>query len=256
MGDRLVYSGLPEAYFHIFGEPLRVGTYLKSGEHFYPLYKDNPYAEMVPWAEKQDGLLPGLAWNVPESYWRPHYVPKRVFHELTGMWLPEKYVNPNLYRPRRTIKRRLVVCDEAGWACRRGYPYLDDLVAVFTKAGWETICMRNLGQGPQQVQSARHSAMFFDYQQTIRFMETVELFVGYESAIAHICGALRVPYVMFCGGTPSQMFRHLSCVYAHDSCVMGGCNSKICPRACLNQSANVNDAVLAAVEERVCRLTD
>lgn len=249
LGDRVIYSGVPEAYHRVTGHKLRLGSYTEQGVVFHAVFDHNPYAvidDTRPVLVGRGDVVPRLHFECVTDDVVNEYRPRLLLFDLTGRWQDRDSVNPNLYVPRRPVARRCVVSDEAGWESRRGYPHLDALVRALNADGWETVLMRNLGMSPPQVQSASHRACFTSLWDAIHFLATAELYVGYDSGLANVAGALGVPYLLLCGATPSCTVRHRSCVWAYDCCPIP-CVSFACRRCCLVQAPDVTGEAMAAV---------
>ena len=253
MGDNAAFTGLPEAYNKLTGNKLAVSCV--SSSYAY-LWERNPYVEYQGTRPNKCLLTP------PESMGRliysQVYKPVYFYGQLTGKTLTARELQPNLYLERNPIRRRLVVCDEAGWPNRRGYPHFKHVVQGMMRDGWEVVHL--IGRTKvwhygheypwtNELESLQlDTAQFTNCKDVVDFMTTASAFIGYESGLAHVAGALRIPYAFFAGGTSVSANRHPSCVFAVDGC-FNVCLLHACSNHCIARLVNHTDQVVAAFKE-------
>ena len=223
MGDNAAFTGLPEAYFKLTNRKLAVSC--PSNAYKY-LWERNPFVEYQGTRASCCVLTP------PEKMGRliysQVYKPIYFFGQLTGKGSRPYDVEPNLYLPRKPISKRLIVCDEAGWPNRKGYPFLKNAIIGLKKDGWDVIHLVgrtkvwNYGTDKSWANELEDlkldTAQLTNCKDIVDFMATAAAYVGYESGMAHVAGALRMPYAFFAGGTSVTANRHPSCVFAVDGC--------------------------------------
>jgi hypothetical protein len=253
MGDNAAFTGLPAAYHRLTG--LKLAVSCPSSAYAY-LWERNPYVEYQGKRTYKCLLTP------PESMGRlvysQVYKPVYFFGELTGKPATAVEVRPNLYLPRKPVPRRLIVCDEAGWPNRKGYPYLKEVVAGMMADGWDVIHLigrtKKWDYGTQAawenelVDLKLDTAQMSNCKAIVDFMATGSAFIGYESGLGHVAGALDVPYAFFAGGTSVTANRHPSCVFAIDGC-FSVCLLHACPHHCIAKLVNHTDQVVEAFKE-------
>lgn len=274
LGDHVCYTGLPAAYYKYYGEKLGVGS--TSGSQYDDLWQNNPYCEVVPY-DPAIGLQAGDYKLQIESYTSEDnrwfmYKPQRIFHEMTGRLVASREVNPKLYYAKQTVSRRAIICDETTWESKRGYRHFNELAASLQKDKWEIIVVHtprlNHVYGEQHVFAANCMVSSWEpledmmhpnaLVQTLQvkarvkallsLMATAELYVGYDNGLAHIAGAMDIPYVLITGSVPPISVRHASCIYALEVC--DHCCKGKCERRCLENAPNRNDEIMAVIKNR------
>lgn len=244
LGDQLLLTGLPEAYYRICHEKMNVvPTRLPSA------WRDNPYVD--PHA------------GGPEFSPRPNvdprdfliYTPVRVFYEMTGIIVDRKVVHPRIYRPRMVQHRIVLVNDQAGWPSRWGYPYLNELVDSLHYRGWTVHYIRHdgfrncLGRiTPPQIQSYDLKISGGDDATLMSAMSYAALYIGYDSGLAVLASAWGVPSVIFFGAVPPVTTAGDNCIYAAEVC--GHCLRDSCDKGCLLSAESENEEILAEIDRR------
>jgi len=250
MGDNAAFTGLPEAYFKLTGKKLAVSC------------PNNAYAyiwERNPHADYQGTRLHKCLLTPPEAMGRlvysQVYKPIYFFGQLTGEGARPYDVAPNLYLPRKPVPRRMIVCDEAGWPNRRGYPFLKNVVLGLKKDGWNIVHLvgrtkvweyGNMQNWTNELENLKlDTAQLTNCKDLIDFMATGTAYLGYESGLAHVAGALSMPYAFFAGGTSVAANRHPSCVFAVDGCPEV-CLLHTCKNHCITRLVDHTERVVAA----------
>jgi ADP-heptose:LPS heptosyltransferase len=230
LGDHVVYTGLPEAFYKIFGIKLFVES------SYSPLWRNNPFIA----SERLNDVFK-MEYEQIENEWNT-YKPRRVFMQMTGVD-PEKEgisVCPKLYRSRNTEPDLIVVNNEAGWPSRRGLLYWDLLSKHLKQKGFKVISLRTPTYKDCTGQIIDEPITIFDKQFINPTLETVidllscaKYYIGYESAYAHIAGALEIEYVLFLGSLPEICIKHPSCKLVVSGCV-SPCHKELCEKQCLS----------------------
>lgn len=245
LGDHVIATGLPEAYFNLTGEKTYIKTERAGGNPVY--WEDNPHVLKQPTGEYKS-----LGFNTyPKDYMI--YTPVRMFYDISGYIVDRSEVRPNLYKERHPEKDLIVINDQAGWPSRRGYPYLDELVHELLDKGWKICYMRNdefadcFGQrSPRQL--TRYT---FEVQPTLRqgveTLQSAAIYIGYDSGYAQISGALGVPYIVMSGPIAPISSIHGSCIYAFNIPGCRRCCANSCPNNCLQNISNRNEEIKAAI---------
>jgi len=239
LGDHAALTGVPYAYWKAMRRRLLLTS---DRPEFRSLWARNPYCDLVESPVGNEYSVRFEDYGVLED-WKC-YRPQRIFTELTGMAITPERVSPALYYDRAPHNKRLVVCDQASWENRRGYPYLNGLLVQLRNRGWEIIYLRNTNMSERQVH-CEHIMMKLNLIETIEFMNTASLFVGYDSGLAHIAAGLNVPSVQFAGSTPPRVFKHSNCIYCLEAC--HHCCTDQCLRNCLTACGDDNDTILSAI---------
>jgi len=245
LGDHIMATGLPEAYFKLTGEYTYIKTERAGGDPVY--WENNQYVSKQPVGE-----LRSLAFN---AYPKDHmvYTPVRMFYDISGHIMDRSQVHPNLYKALQPDGDLIVVNDQAGWPSRRGYPYLDELIHSLLGDGWQVCYMRNdefadcFGS-----RSARQlTGCTFEVQPTLRqgveVLQRASVYIGYDSGYAQVAGALGVPYVLLAGPIPPVNTAHDSCIYALDIPGCRRCCTTSCENGCLQNAPNRNGEIRDAI---------
>lgn len=239
LGDSACYTGIPEAYFQGYGKKLTIQSY------HIELWESNPYCELGTSSGTEKTHKLRFEQHGEANEWTT-YRPQRIFAELTGSEIEYENVQPNLYIPRNITPGRLVVCDEANWESRRGYKHLPQLVSELRKLNWDTYLIRNGGtENDREVYTSDHTVSF-NLKDTIDFMATAELYIGYDSGLAHIAAGLGIPYILMLGSTPPVVMRHACCLHVVEVCEH--CFTVNCPHECLAKSDDKNEEIIAKIK--------
>jgi hypothetical protein len=258
LGDNVCYTGVPTAYFNATGTKLAVrsvGLDTRSSQ-MAAVWHNNPH---VSWGgDATNWLKYPLVFSKNDAYlWSTVYKPLWLYHALTKKTVSPDDVRPKLFYPRKQVKKRLIVNDEAGQPIRRGYPYMDALIKSLHASGWDVVVMRNGVKRLQEKTDALSGyeiygpydrAQCADVKTTIEFMATAHAYIGYESGLAHVAGALNIPYAMFSTVAGAEINRHPSCVFAVCPCTMP-CMNMSCQKACMQQLPNYNDLIVTKLQE-------
>lgn len=229
LGDHVVYTGIPEAFYKKFGYKLFVDS-------SYPLlWESNPYISK----ERLDPIF-NIEYEQSESEWNT-YKPRRVFMQMTGIdpAIECLEVSPKLYRIKQTEKNLIIVNDEAGWPSRRGFAHWPLLLNELRLRGFKIVLLKTANYRDCVGQYMEEAITIFDEQINNPTLETVinwisraRWYIGYESAYAHIAGALHVDYVLFLGSLPEITSRHPSCKLVLNNCI-SPCHRELCEKQCL-----------------------
>jgi len=214
LGDEVMLTGLPEAYNKITGQFIGITT----NRHY--LWENNPYIKDSSREEFS------YAFNVyPKDYLI--YYPIRLFFDLTGFIVDRNLVQPNLYKPRvENNEKIIVVNDEAGWPSRRGYPYFNTLCkdlkdlgyAIYYTRGNTLDCMGHQSEKTITNYTYNDNGGTPNLVQVIDLLQRAAFYIGYDSGLAQLAGALKVPYVLLSLAIPPINTAHNSCIYALDTC--------------------------------------
>lgn len=239
MGDNLMMTGIPEAFYMRFREKTHVPH--KRNPIFW---RNNPYITDEPTGESFS-----LKPNVGRDYMI--YYPVRVFHDITGHVVQAREVRPNIYMHRKPEKL-IVINDQAGWPSRRGYRFLDELVVKLKNIS-DVLYMRNHGFRDchgviSQQEITWHDETVFspDDKLMIDTMARAAVYIGYDSGYSVLAGALNVPHVLLSGSVPPINTAHPSCIYALEIPGCKRCASPECDNGCLPGSENKNKEIVGA----------
>ncbi len=241
LGDQIMLTGLPEAYYKLFGEL----TFVEGGRE--DLWKYNPYI-----TKERFGKEFSYSFNsYPKDYMI--YYPIRVFYDLTGVICSRNFVHPNLYWP--SVKNNnCVVNDQAGWPSRTGYKYLDDLIKDIKKEGFHITYVRNenfrdcFGNCPKKQLTIFDTVLTdMSLSDMITTISNAALYVGYNSGLSQIAGATNTKYVLLDGPVPPINTAHNSCIFATDMLSCRRCVLEDCINNCLQNSENFNDSILDVI---------
>lgn len=253
LGDHVCFTGIPEAYFKATGIKLsvRAWSWLPNSKTMQPVWENHPYATWdapaKSWYKMTKDFNPDRAYE-----WNTVYKPVCIFKELTGKFISPDEVRPRLYYPRQRVKKRLIVNDEAGHPFRRGYPYMNALIASLKQDGWEIVILRN---GIKSIIDAKATlssveiwgqydvAQFTNIRDTLLFMGTAHAYIGYESGLAHVAGAYNIPYGIFAAANGVENNRHPSCIFGICACA-APCMAHVCHKRCMPQLPNYNDMII------------
>ena len=237
LGDHVCYTGIPQAYHKYFGFKLGL---LSDNSNYDPVWANNPY---ICKPNPSDVSRYKVQIETLPSDWR-YYRPQRIFYEMTNLWVPAQEVQPRIYRERKTVPGRILLCNEAGWPSRQGYQYWNDLVKTLNNK-YDTFAINNKNYSTDEPIQAKNN-LRLSLENTIEFLTTTELYIGYDSGLAHLAGGLGIPYVLICGSVPSYIVRHLSCICAIETCE-NPCCVKVCQQHCLAASKNRNAEILERI---------
>jgi len=245
IGDHIMATGLPGAYFKLTGEKTYIKTERPGGDPVY--WESNPYILNQP-----AGEIRSLAFNAyPKDYMI--YTPVRMFYDISGYIVDRSEVHPNLYKGRQPEKDLIVVNDQAGWPSRRGYPHLNELIRELLEGGWRVCYMRNdeYQDCCGQLSARQLTHYTYEIQPTLRQgVETLQraaVYIGYDSGYAQVAGALGVPYVLISGPIPPINTKHNSCIYALNDSKCRRCCVNSCPNNCLQSAPNRNREIRDAI---------
>lgn len=250
MGDHVILTGIPEAFYKLFGEKTHVPN--KYSDLFW---EHNPYV-----TDKPTGDRFGLHLNASAKDYMIYY-PVRVFYDLTQYIVDRSAVQPNLYMSRTVDENLVIVSDQAGWPNRRGYPFLNDLVLKLQGLGFYVMYIRSDGYKDCFGQHSPRQLTVFDNElqspiigHLIDAMRRAAFYIGYDSGIAQIAGALKIPYVLLAGSVPPINTAHDTCIYAMDiRCKR--CADPNCGSNCLSLATNCNEKIIEAIKNERARNT-
>lgn len=245
LGDQIMLTGIPEAYYRLYGEK----TYINGGRT--EIWETNPFL-----INKKLGKEFSYSYNsYPKDYMV--YYPIRVFYDLTSIIADRNFVKPNLYRDYEK-KKICVVNDQAGWPSRVGYSHFEDLVQQVKNLGYEITYIRNenfrncVGQcPPREINTYDHLLTDIPLSNLIEVIGTCELYIGYNSGLAQIAGALDIPYVMLDGPVPPINTKHNSCILAPDIVSCRRCVKETCLENCLQNLENINDKIIEVIKNEL-----
>lgn len=248
LGDHVAYTGLPEALYKHGNIKIEVVS------KFTELFKYNPFVQRV----LSDIDRPTNSFHLQqfEEEWQDYliYRPVRVYYQITGKIIDRNEVQPNLYIPRDMKHKYIVMADQTGWPSRRGYKYFDELAIRLLDLGYHIIvihnpeyknCFGNLV--PREIQHYNISTRV-EYSILINIINKAQYFIGYDSGIANLAGALKIPSIIFAGSVPPIVFRHNSCIKIYDTCEKH-CHSERCNIGCLSTFLNVNTEIIKIIEK-------
>lgn len=244
-GDFIMCTGIPKAWYTCFKERVYIPN-----KRAVELWENNPYVSDVPL---------GKNINVTANAHRDYmiYYPVRIFYDISGgLIVDRELVQPDIYQKREPIKKRILVNDQAGWPTRTGYPYLNDLVTELRAAGYSIGYLRNEHFRNCFGQIQNKQLVEFDYSVTnimdnkvlIRELLQASFYIGYDSGISQLAGALKIPYVALQCCVPPINTVHDSCIHYLDIC-QGYCCSPDCKKKCFAQSPDFNSEIIKAIEE-------
>jgi hypothetical protein len=245
LGDHACYTGIPFGYWRHFGRKLVVCS---DRRDFDCLWANNPFCELADVPADRTYSVRFEEFGATDDWLV--YRPQRVLLEMTGVLADPDDVDPALYYDRAPIEKRLVVCDQAHWECRRGYPYLNDLLKELRDMGWEVIYVRNTEVSERQIY-CETSMIRVGLRETIEILGTASLFIGYDSGMAHLAAGMKVPSVLLSAATPPIVFRHRSCLYCLEACAH--CCTDNCPKRCLSSCGNQNASILQVITGAIYR---
>lgn len=243
MGDHLVLTGIPEAYYRIFGEK----TYVPH-QYASEFWKDNPFI-----SKKPLGQTYSIAFNSgPKDYMI--YYPVRVFYDISGYIVDRSLVQPNLYLPRTPLDGFILINDQAGWPSRKGYPHFNALCRSLMDHGWRVVYLRNEGyrdcigqESPRQITNFLQEIRNPSISHMISAVRSCQFYIGYDSGISQLAGALKIPYVMLSGSVPPINTAHDTCIYALKLPTCKRCFTDTCHEGCIKGAGNENGAILEAI---------
>lgn len=250
LGDHVMATGIPEAYFEIYKEPTFVET------EFKILFKNNPYITDNFFNVTKEYSLKFNEY--PKDYMI--YYPVRIFYDITGIIADRNLVRPRLYKKRTYLPQKTaIVNDQAGWPSRVGYKYFNDLVIKLKANNFVVWYIRNqkslncFGQpSPEVITDYTHKAFNIPLEELIDRLSECDLYIGYDSGVSQLAGALDVPYVMLSGSVPPINTAHNSCIYTLDL-LCDRCCKELCEKSCLSYSENKNDEIIEIINKRVKR---
>lgn len=258
LGDHVCFTGVPEAYFKLTGIKLSIKpwSWFGGSQTMMSVWENNPYAT---WRG------PAVNWyRMPRDFdknsayeWNTVYKPLRIFKDLTNEFISPDAVRPKLYYPLKRVKNRLIVNDEAGHSFRRGYVYMNSLIADLKKDGWDVVILRNgvkslidsrITLSSVEINGQYDVARFSNIRDTLLFMATAHAYFGYESGLAHVAGAYNIPYGVFAAANGVENNRHPSCIFGICACSTP-CLGHVCEQQCMAQLPNYNEMVLHKFRE-------
>ncbi len=242
LGDFVMGTGLPEAYYKLFGKAVHIVT-----ERFRELWADNPYITADP-----SGPEHSIKFN-SDKYDYMIYYPVRLFFEMTGRIVDRSIVHPRIYRSFERERRKIVMSDQAGWPTRRGYPFLNDLAVTLLSHGYEVVYMRNdnfrdcIGEvNVRQIDKFSREVQNPSNADMIRELGSAHIYIGYDSGYCQIAGALGTKSVMLSSSVPPINSAHDFCIYIAKEC-SGYCCAEKCEKMCLRSARNINEEIITAV---------
>lgn len=242
LGDRVIMTGIPEAYFKTFGEKTKIRNKLSD-----LFWNNNPYI-----TEETIGKDCYFNPNTVDTY--QFYYPQRVFKDITGVDVDRTLVQPNLYIPRKTISRLVIMNDQAGWPSRRGYRYFTNLSKRLMEDGYTVAYLRNNGfrdcvnkVSAGQIWNYSYMLENLSLPELITKMSEADFYIGYDSGISTLAGALKIPYITFYGSIPAINTMHNTCIYAIDEC--DHCCADQCNKNCLTLYEDKTDKVMERIKE-------
>lgn len=240
MGDRLMCTGIPEAYHTLFGEKIHV-----SGIRYPEFWRYNPYITKTAVGHP---FSPPL--NTEKDYMI--YYPVRIFHDMTDYIVDRDLVQPNIYTTSPRIKDRIIVNDQAGWPSRRGYPYFSRLASELMDLGYEVVYVHNAGyrdcygqSSPQQISRYSWHVSNQPMAELIDLIASAQAYVGYDSGIAQLAGATQTPYVLLSSSIPPINTAHNSCIYTTDTGCRRCCATD-CDEGCFRY--DYTEEIVAAIK--------
>lgn len=244
LGDHVIQSGIPEAYYKLYGER----TYIPNRKHPI-LFQNNPYLSDIPLGI--NNILNSERGNDNEVYY-----PVRVFRDITGVEIKKEEVLPNLYIEKEIQSDLCIVNDQAGWPTRWGYPYLQDLITDLMNMGWRMIYLRNDRfvdcngtHSPRQISNVKPQDVYLDVpmETVVDLIKRAGLFVGYDSGLYQLSAALRVNSLLVAGSV-----NYVRAESPTSACVINTCRSKChlenCTQMCIRNTTKYSNEVL-----EVCR---
>jgi len=127
--------------------------------------------------------------------------PAYVVSQNESIWVMEAY-------PREVGKRR--ICIQVGTSAHcRTYPTakMGEVAAMLTKKGWEVFLMGQKGEVKiQETETLRNlAAAGLTFRQSCAVINNADVFLGADSALLHIAGALDIPAVGLYGPFPGEL---------------------------------------------------
>lgn len=242
LGDHVIMTGIPEAYYLYYGEKTKI---IDKGSDIF--WNNNPYV-----TEERIGKECHFAPNNPDTY--QFYYPQRVFKDITGLWIERELIQPNLYIPRKTIPKLVIMNDQAGWPSRRGYRYLNNLSRRLMESGYTVAYLRNNGfkdctNKVSAGQIWQYSYILSDLPRPdlVARMSEAAFYIGYDSGLSTLAGALKIPYITFYGSIPAINTAHDTCIYAIDEC--DHCCTDQCNKNCLTLYEDKTEEIMERIEE-------
>lgn len=243
LGDQIILTGIPEAYYKLYGEKTYVNMVRTE------IWDDNPYL-----TNEKSGIEFTYNFNVyPKDYMI--YYPVRIFYDLTGHIVESSFVRPKIYKSFHRDKI-CVVNDQAGWPTRTGYRYLNDLITQIKDLGYVITYLRNelfrdcIGNcPPEQITKWDHKLVNIPLSNRIEVIGSCQLYVGYNSGNAQLAGALDTPYIQIEGSVSPINTRHPSCIYVTDIPGCKRCCSDSCHMNCLSNLDNINHKIINVIKE-------
>jgi ADP-heptose:LPS heptosyltransferase len=243
MGDVVIMTGIPQAYFELFGEKTKIVNKYAS-----VFWDTNPYI-----TEENIGNTCTIRDNMTKEDYMQYY-PQRVFKEITGISVDREKIQPNLYKERTPIPRFVIMNDQSGWPSRRGYRYFNNLASRLIQEGFLVYYLRNNRFrdciGRFQIESINTYTNRLDdlsIPQTIDWFSRASFYIGYESGLSTLAGALKVPYITFYGSIFPINTTHDSCIYYIDNC--DHCCKDQCSKNCLTFYEDMTDPVMERIKE-------
>lgn len=244
MGDHLMATGIPEAYFKLYNEK----TFIDASK--YKLFwNSNPYI-----TNERIGQVHSLIFNTHRDYLI--YYPTKIFYDITGRIVDRDLVQPNVYTEYSPKENLVVINDQAGWPTRRGYPYLEDLSKSLMQSGFKVVYLRNDTFRDCNNKVSSRTVHSFDSQFKDKFLEDIidlfketSFYIGYESGLSSLAGAIGTKYILIEGSVPATNVAHNSCIYVLKNTNCHYCAAENCERLCLSHSENKNEEILKVIKE-------
>ncbi len=247
LGDQIMLTGLPKAYHKLFGEK----SHIVGGRQ--EIWDGNPYITNKPIGETFSYTFN----SYPKDYMV--YYPIRLFYDMCGVIADRNFVHPAIYKKKKNSDFKLIVInDQAGWPSRVGYPFFDDLVyKLIEEFDIPVHYVRNerfrdcMGRCPAKEVKNSSTIMQEDValSDLIDLINDAALYIGYNSGLSHIAGALNTPYIQFDGPIPPINTVHNSCIYVPNILACRRCVSEVCNEACLVNMSNINDEIIKVIKE-------
>lgn len=231
LGDHVCYTGLPEALFKNWERHPKATVITKYPE----LFTHNKFVKKVEYEySPQYANELGIPFEIESWHWLV-YRPVRAYYQITGNIIDRNEVQPNLYLPRKTKLGHIVMADQAGWPTRRRGPggNLDKLAIRLLDLGYHVTVIHNPNytdcfgnKVPREIEHYNLSVND-NYVSIIQILQEAQYFIGYDSGIAHLAGALKIPSILLAGSVPPIVFTHNSAIKVFDTCDKH-CHSEKC----------------------------
>jgi len=181
LGDVIMCTGLPEAFFKLYGEKTHIVNPKMIG-----LWQNNPYLSPEPIGQRFT-----VSPNTHKDY--ISYYPQRLFYNLTGQLVNKKDVSPRFYVNYNPVPGRIVINDAAGWPSRRGFN-LDEVCNRLQD--YEIVYLHNTFRdcfGQLLPPTITHYSEVKNDVDPIELLRTASLYIGFESGLTHLAAGVGVP---------------------------------------------------------------